>query len=336
MSYGRKDPPGRKVMQSLGTTVRKNKVGFFPQSSSDSDARPIHPPGLASPVSPSRPMAMQQPSGMAAKLPSSGDAPASPFDLASFPALGQPQPTASASPTQAYAPSGYSMQPDEFPSLNQAQAIRSPKSTTPRTPSDQPSTWRPAGSGDASSLRVEPQSPHLSTDGALYGMGGFMALFQSDSPQLKLLSSGVDPNSLNLDFSSRERLFTTFNSPWEAPQTKTPAYYTVTTAKPLPQRFDSLSLHSLFYMFYNMPQDSAQLMAAKYLYNKEWRYHRQLKVWLRAAEGSTPAQSRESEQGQYLIFDPTEWKVLRKALVLVYDQLEGKPESVVNQQHSHA
>ena len=51
-------------------------------------------------------------------------------------------------------------------------------------------------------------------------------------------------------------------------------------------------LETLFYIFYNMPRDTLQAYAATELYNRDWRYHKDLKLWFtrasqqKAAEGA--------------------------------------------------
>lgn len=43
--------------------------------------------------------------------------------------------------------------------------------------------------------------------------------------------------------------------------------------------FGKFTLETLFYIFYNMPRDTLQAYAATELYNREWRYHKDLKLW---------------------------------------------------------
>jgi CCR4-NOT transcription complex subunit 2 len=43
--------------------------------------------------------------------------------------------------------------------------------------------------------------------------------------------------------------------------------------------FGKFQLETLFYIFYNMPRDTLQAYAATELYNREWRYHKDLKLW---------------------------------------------------------
>lgn len=45
-------------------------------------------------------------------------------------------------------------------------------------------------------------------------------------------------------------------------------------------------LETLFYIFYAMPKDALQAYAAQELHGRDWRYHGDLKIWLKRA---TPA-----------------------------------------------
>jgi hypothetical protein len=49
------------------------------------------------------------------------------------------------------------------------------------------------------------------------------------------------------------------------------------------------TLETLFYIFYNMPKDTLQVYAAKELYKREWRYHKELKLWFSRATNAAAA-----------------------------------------------
>ena len=67
--------------------------------------------------------------------------------------------------------------------------------------------------------------------------------------------------------------------------------------------FSKFQLETLFYIFYNMPRDTLQAYAATELYNRDWRYHKDLKLWFTRA-----SQQKEQQKGQYIYFDINEWK----------------------------
>lgn len=48
-------------------------------------------------------------------------------------------------------------------------------------------------------------------------------------------------------------------------------------------------LETLFYVFYSMPKDVLQAYAAQELYGREWRYHSELKIWLKRASAADAA-----------------------------------------------
>lgn len=69
--------------------------------------------------------------------------------------------------------------------------------------------------------------------------------------------------------------------------------------------FSKFQLETLFYIFYNMPRDTLQAYAATELYNRDWRYHKDLKLWFtRAGKQGT----QDNQKGQYIYFDINEWK----------------------------
>ena len=65
----------------------------------------------------------------------------------------------------------------------------------------------------------------------------------------------------------------------------------------------------LFYMFYTNVGDVLQLAAAAELYNRDWRYHRDDRVWITRAPGMSPAEKTSTyERGTYYFFDVNNWR----------------------------
>ena len=63
---------------------------------------------------------------------------------------------------------------------------------------------------------------------------------------------------------------------------------------------------TLFYVFYSMPQEEAQFIAADELYSRGWFWHRRVKLWMISApNASQPQKTGRGERGSYLVFDPT-------------------------------
>jgi hypothetical protein len=61
-------------------------------------------------------------------------------------------------------------------------------------------------------------------------------------------------------------------------------------------------------------------------YNRNWRYHREHRLWLTKEPGTEPiSKTATYESGTYIFFDPTTWEKVKKETVLVYESLEGPP-----------
>ncbi|KAI3742470.1 hypothetical protein L1987_60153 [Smallanthus sonchifolius] len=91
--------------------------------------------------------------------------------------------------------------------------------------------------------------------------------------------------------------------------------------------FSKFQLNTLFYIFYSMPKDEAQLYAANELYNRGWFYHRDHRLWfMRAANMEPLVKTNTYERGSYVCFDPNTWETIRKEnFVVYYETLEKRP-----------
>ena len=67
-----------------------------------------------------------------------------------------------------------------------------------------------------------------------------------------------------------------------------------------------LNPESLFYMFYGMPKDAFQALAAEELYNRDWRYHGEHQLWFKRA---VPGDGVDLGDGspKYIYFDYMAW-----------------------------
>lgn len=125
-----------------------------------------------------------------------------------------------------------------------------------------------------------------------------------DSQQLSL---GTDLTTFGLNLSASENLYPTFISPFtenmldEKPY-KVPACYLAPTAILKAEHITKFQVETLFYMFYLMPKDVFQSLAALELYRREWRYHGELKVWLKQRTQQEMLQAHP--QVQFVYFDP--------------------------------
>lgn len=67
---------------------------------------------------------------------------------------------------------------------------------------------------------------------------------------------------------------------------------------------------TLFYIFYSMPHDEAQLYAAEELAARGWAFHKELKAWLCPVPGLEPTlKSATYERGSVFLFDTNQWEV---------------------------
>ncbi len=75
-----------------------------------------------------------------------------------------------------------------------------------------------------------------------------------------------------------------------------------------PQYFGKFSTETLFYIFYYMPKDTLQLLAAEELYKRKWRYNTDYTIWLTSE--STDEKS-SGDNNNYMYFNPNEWKIMK-------------------------
>ncbi|CAI0475080.1 unnamed protein product [Linum tenue] len=87
------------------------------------------------------------------------------------------------------------------------------------------------------------------------------------------------------------------------------------------------TVETLFYIFYSMPKDEAQLYAANELYNRGWIYHKEQRLWLIRVPNVEPlVKTPTYERGSYHCFDPNTFEIIRKDnFVLNYDSVEKRP-----------
>ena len=68
-----------------------------------------------------------------------------------------------------------------------------------------------------------------------------------------------------------------------------------------------------------------QEAAAEQLYKRNWRYHKDLHLWLTKDVGTEPTQKTATyERGSYIFFDPNTWEKVQKEFVLVFEHLETR------------
>ncbi|CAG8580081.1 11354_t:CDS:2 [Paraglomus brasilianum] len=178
-----------------------------------------------------------------------------------------------------------------------------------------------------------PQSQSVLND--KYGLLGLLEVIRMSNEDLTMLALGNDLATLGLNLDSSDALYATFTSPWSdssltpgliEPEYHLPPCYNVQPPPPAHEKIASFSDETLFYIFYSMPRDILQEYAAQELYNRNWRYHREHRLWLTKEPGTEPiTKTATYESGTYIFFDPTTWEKVKKETILMYELLEGPP-----------
>ncbi|KAK6142076.1 hypothetical protein DH2020_012178 [Rehmannia glutinosa] len=156
-----------------------------------------------------------------------------------------------------------------------------------------------------------------------FGLRGLLSVIRMSDPDLTSLALGIDLTTLGLNLNSSENLHKTFGSPWSDepakgdPEYNVPQCYYAKQPPPLSQAyFSKFQLDTLFYIFYSMPKDEAQLYAANELYNRGWFYHREHRLWFTRVSNTEPlVKTSAYERGSYICFDPNTWETIRKCEV---------------------
>nr|GMD15997.1 probable NOT transcription complex subunit VIP2 isoform X1 [Ipomoea batatas] len=159
-----------------------------------------------------------------------------------------------------------------------------------------------------------------------YGLLGLLSVIRMSDPNLTSLALGIDLTTLGLNLNSADNLHKTFGSPWSDepakgdPEFNVPQCYYAKQPPPLNQAyFSKFQLDTLFYIFYSMPKDEAQLYAANELYNRGWFYHRDHRWWFMRVTNMEPlVKTNTYERGSYICFDPNTWETVRKVCIPRY------------------
>merc|ERR1719282_918035 len=186
----------------------------------------------------------------------------------------------------------------------------------PRQPSPlvkgPPTAKGPSSSDATEDVRKKEEMLYLTTPEAeraareKYGLLGILKVIRMTDPDLNTLALGMDLTTLGLNLNSPECLYATFASPWsDTPARKDPEFYLPPCYYMNPPQlktvhFQKFSLETLFYIFFNMPRDTLQAYAAAELYNRGWKYHRELKAWFVLQE--------DEGQPRWVCFDPSTWE----------------------------
>eukprot|EP01038_Epipyxis_sp_PR26KG_P006511 gene6511-8949_t len=145
-----------------------------------------------------------------------------------------------------------------------------------------------------------------------FGLGGLLDVIRMTDKDVNTLSLGTDLTTFGLNLNSAESLYPSFSSPFAdqitppEPQFVTPSCYLMHTPSLKSEHLSKFQIETLFYMFYSMPKDILQACAAQELYRREWKYHGELKIWLKPRGPQELTQSHPNVQFSY--FDVASWE----------------------------
>ncbi|XP_050791495.1 CCR4-NOT transcription complex subunit 2 isoform X3 [Gopherus flavomarginatus] len=171
-----------------------------------------------------------------------------------------------------------------------------------------------------------------------FGMIGLLTFIRAaeTDPGMVHLALGSDLTTLGLNLNSPENLYPKFASPWASSPCRpqdidfhVPSEYL--TNIHIRDKLAAIKLGRygedlLFYLYYMNGGDVLQLLAAVELFNRDWRYHKEERVWITRAPGMEPTMKTNTyERGTYYFFDCLNWRKVAKEFHLEYDKLEERP-----------
>lgn len=163
-----------------------------------------------------------------------------------------------------------------------------------------------------------------------FGLKGLAPLLKMDQSEHTAFAFGQNLGLLGLDLADEASVLKTMPSPWqETSRSGVEPYFSLhelvlqKNISPKPEPCDSKILsfmdETLFYIFYTKPRDTLQEYAARELVARNWRYHRDIQVWLTKDSNVEPVLiNPDVERGVYIFFDPHNWEKIRKEFVLHY------------------
>lgn len=176
----------------------------------------------------------------------------------------------------------------------------------------------PATVGAPSSSGAQRQNRY-SPAGDSFGLLGLQPVVtqHSDTPEaanMLQLTKGFDLTQLSLQVVQAEPLYPSMHSLWSdspfavQPEFKLPTCYSVNSPKLSFQIFQKFQVETLFYVYYSMPRDVLQVAAAQELHNRDWRYHKTLRLWLtRIPNKVSFVKTVTYEKGTFKFFNPESW-----------------------------
>ncbi|KNE64640.1 hypothetical protein AMAG_09997 [Allomyces macrogynus ATCC 38327] len=257
---------------------------------------------------------------------------------------------------------GAGMVPPMVGLQNRTSSVPPPPPIGPGSASTAPGAPGPASDGTvAAPAAAAAGTPALpSTD--KYGLLGLLGIIRLTDPDTNALALGTDLTTLGLNLNSPELLYPMFASPFSEtlhplgaalqgpvePEFHLPSCYLLPfgdassntndlpgglSVQDLAAKVVHFSDETLFYIFYAMPRDQVQDLAAAELYARHWRYHKDLQLWLTkdtsadamAVAAATGVKTATYERGLFIFFDVTTFEKRSKEFTLYYDALEERP-----------
>ncbi|KAF7999099.1 hypothetical protein HF325_006631 [Metschnikowia pulcherrima] len=187
------------------------------------------------------------------------------------------------------------------------------------------------GSRPANQKTLAAEVPPISK----FGLDGLASLLKNDENEQTAFAVGQNLQLMGLDLSEDAKILKTLASPWqETSRLEVEPYFTLPdnilqkNIVPKPEPCDTKILsfldETLFYIFYTKPRDTLQEYASRELVARNWRYHRDIQVWLTKDSNVEPVLiSPDVERGIYVFFDPHNWEKIRKEFVLHYSSVQA-------------
>ncbi|QBM85641.1 CCR4-NOT transcription complex subunit 2 [Metschnikowia aff. pulcherrima] len=187
------------------------------------------------------------------------------------------------------------------------------------------------GSRPANQKTLAAEMPPISK----FGLDGLASLLKNDENEQTAFAVGQNLQLMGLDLSEDSEILKTLASPWqETSRLEVEPYFTLPdnilqkNIVPKPEPCDTKILsfldETLFYIFYTKPRDTLQEYASRELVARNWRYHRDIQVWLTKDSNVEPVLiSPDVERGVYVFFDPHNWEKIRKEFVLHYSSVQA-------------
>lgn len=168
-----------------------------------------------------------------------------------------------------------------------------------------------------------------------YGLNGLLPLIRMENNDQTTVAIGTDLNLLGLNMSEdfvNVKLSKTFASPWvETSRSEVEPTFNRKTFNKIEiddsinafqEKLSLFTDETLFFIFYTKTRDILQEFSSRELMSRNWRYHKELQVWLTKDSSVEPIQiSNNSEKGLYIFFDPHSWEKIKKEFILNYQSI---------------